>query len=82
MNKPKDYLGRELEVGDLVVFMQLGARYFEKGILLTNTAPTGGTVIYNADGSKVLQKYKQMIKIEDPALKDELTKKLEGLQEI
>ena len=87
MNKPKDYLGRELEVGDLVVFTALNYRNFTKGILLTNTAPTGGSIMTICGWSdkykkKVRQSYGQMIKVEDPDLKDELTKKLEALEEI
>ena len=61
----RDYLGNVLELGDEVVFVQLGYRNFWKGVIIKMTnkrvmishAPT------NTCSIQTIQEYKQVIKI-------------------
>lgn len=89
VNKPKDYLGQDLNVGDLVVFMELGARSLTKGLLISNTAPTGGSIlaVYEISGKPAYkkvykQKYAQMIRVNDPTTKNMLIELFATLKEL
>lgn len=86
---PKDYLDQDLKAGDAVVFTELKYRNFTTGILISDKAPTGGTILaehtyHKGKIDKYKQSYDQMIKITDPAKIAEVKNfisKLKGAEE-
>jgi hypothetical protein len=75
---PKDFLGQELQSGDVVAIMRVGYRDFVKGILISNSPTKVGKVKFSNhkydDPSN--QKYSQMIKITDPKIVFEVNRDL------
>ena len=64
-NMKTDYLGNEIKIGDIVVFMQIGYRGLMKG-KITAMTDKKATIIHektNTCKTKSLQFHKQMIKI-------------------
>lgn len=60
--KYKDYLGNELEVGDEVVYMKVGYRWFERGTIVT-LCPKKAIIQPFEDQYTTIQFYYQIIKV-------------------
>ncbi len=60
-----DYLGKELNIGDTVVFMQIGYRGLMKGIIISMSAKKAKLIHppTNTYKKESIQFYNQMIKI-------------------
>lgn len=82
---PKDFLREDLKAGDAVIFTELKYRNLTTGVLLSDKAPTGGTVLaedtyINGRVEKYRQSYDQMIKITDNNKIAEVKSFLAGLK--
>ena len=65
MDKKVDYVGKELKIGDSVIFMQIGYRGLMKGIIksMSNKKATISHEKTNTCRTESIQFYNQMIKM-------------------
>ena len=65
MEKKFDFVGNEVEIGDEVVFMQIGYRSLKKGriIKMTDQEVLLEHEQFNVGGTQTKQRYSQIVKI-------------------